>query len=86
MAYYAEQSPRGFANEINTYRFATRATRDKFVAERENDGDCNSAALGARAITARDARRNVGYRGDAATQSYNSGYIDGDAEKAPWEN
>jgi hypothetical protein len=81
-SYYAEQSPRGFANETNTYRFTTKAVRDKWVAEHESDGDCNSASQGARSITAAEARRNVGYKGDAATQSYNSGYIDGNQELA----
>ncbi len=77
-SYYAEQSPRGFSNEVNTYRFATKAARDAWVAEHESDGDCNSASQGAKRITAAEARRNVGYKGDAATKSYNSGYIAGD--------
>ena len=81
-SYYAEQSPRGFANETNTYRFTTKAARDKWVAEHESDGDCNSASQGATAITADQARKNVAYKGDAATESYNSGYIDGDQELA----
>lgn len=75
-SYYAEQSPRGFANEVKTYRFSTKAERDAWVAEHAGDGDVNSAACGARAITAKQARANVGYRGDAITESYNSGYID----------
>jgi hypothetical protein len=74
--YYADQSPRGFANEINTYRFASKAERDAWVAEHASDGDVNSATRGGRAITAKQARVNVSYRGDAATESYNSGYID----------
>lgn len=74
--YYAEQSPRGFANEINTYRFANKASRDAFVKEHQDDGDCNSASLGADAIDAKTAYKNVGYRGDAATESFNSGFID----------
>lgn len=73
---YAEQSPRGFANETNTYRFASKAERDAWVAKHASDGDVNSAARGARAISAKQARANVGYRGDAATESFNSGYID----------
>ena len=81
-SYYAEQSPRGFANETNTYRFTTKAARDKWVAEHESDGDCNSASQGATAITADQARKNVAYKGDASTESYNSGYIDGDQELA----
>ena len=81
-SYYAEQSPRGFGNEVNTYRFTTKAARDKWVAEHESDGDVNSASQGASAITADQARKNVAYKGDAATKSYNSGYLDGDAELA----
>ena len=74
--FYAEQSPRGFANEIQTYRFTTKAARDKFVADPCNDGDCNSATKGARAINAKQALANVKYAGNATTKSYNSGYID----------
>jgi hypothetical protein len=74
--FYAEQSPRGFANELHTYRFTTKAARDKFVADHCNDGDCNSALTGARAITAKQAMANVNYAGDALTKSYNSGFID----------
>lgn len=69
--YYAAQSPRGFVNEIMVHSFATRPARDAWVAQHEDDGDCNSARCGARKITARRARAILGYRGDAATQSYN---------------
>lgn len=71
MTYYAAQSPRGFANEIAVHSFATRRARDAWVAEHEDDGDVNSAACGAYAITAKQARKTLSYRGDAATQSYN---------------
>jgi hypothetical protein len=74
--YYAEQSPRGFSNEIKTYRFATKAERDAWVGEHKCEGDVNSAARGARAISAKQARANVGYRGDEVTESFNSGFID----------
>ena len=80
--YYAEQSPRGFANEINTYRFSSKIARDKWVAEHGADGDMNSASRGTTAITAKDARQNVRYKGDAITRSYNSDYINGDLEVA----
>jgi len=70
--YYAEQSPRGFGNEINVYRFASRAARDAWVAEHADDGDVNAATCGAYAVSARTAYRTAGYRGDAATQSYNA--------------
>lgn len=70
--FYAAQSPRGFANECQVHAFPSRAARDEWVAAHEDDGDVNSAALGAWAITGRQARRILGYRGDAATQCYNS--------------
>ena len=69
--YYAAQSPRGFANEINVVRFADKAARDQWVDEHKSDGDCNSATCGAYAVTAAEAHRIVGYKGDAATDSYN---------------
>lgn len=76
--FYAKQSPRGFANEINVYGFATKAARDEWVERHENDGDVNSAARGAEACTAKEAKKIAGYRGDAITQSYNSDIRDGD--------
>ena len=72
MTYYAAQSPRGFSNEINVYRFVGRAKRDAWVAAHADDGDSNSAALGARTITSSEARAILGYRGDAITASHNS--------------
>jgi len=57
MPYYAAHSPRGFANEITVHVFDTRAARDEWVSEHEQDGDVNSASQGARAITAAEARR-----------------------------
>lgn len=80
MSFYAEQRPRGFRNEINTYQFSTKAARDKWVAEHGSDGGQNSASLGAYAITAKEARKNIAYKGDEITDSYNSGYLDGDQE------
>lgn len=86
--YYAKQSPRGFANEINVYAFATKAARDEWVHRHANDGDVNSAYRGAEACTAKEAKRIAGYRGDAVTKSYNSDILDGDetlaAEKRGW--
>jgi hypothetical protein len=76
--YYAQQSPRGFANEVKTYRFSSKAARDKWVAEHYNDGDCNSAYIGAYACTRRQAYKTIHYRGDAITQSFNSSLLDGD--------
>lgn len=70
--FYAAQSPRGFANEINVHVFPSRAARDEWVSSHEGDGDINSAALGAYAITSERARKILGYRGNAVTQSYNS--------------
>ena len=70
--YYAAQSPRGFANEVTVHVFKSRGDRDAWVAQHESDGDVNSAACGAYAITAKRARAILGYRGDAATDSYNA--------------
>jgi len=69
--YYAAQSPRGF-DEVNVYRFAGRSDRDKWVEEHEDDGDVNSYACGAYAVTAAEAHKIAGYKGDAITQSYNA--------------
>jgi hypothetical protein len=77
--YYAAQSPRGFANEINVIRFADKATRDQWVEDHKDDGDCNSAACGAYAVTAAEARKIAGYKGDTITDSYNT-MSDYDAE------
>ena len=70
--YYAVQSPRGFANEVNVIRFADKAARDQWVEDHKDDGDCNSAACGARVCTAAEARRIAGYKGDAITESFNT--------------
>lgn len=78
--YYAEQSPRGFANEVIVHKFESRAQRDAWVEEHRYDGDVNSAYTGARACTADEARRILAYRGDAITESYN-GLIDHDNEE-----
>jgi hypothetical protein len=77
--YYAAQSPRGFANEINVIRFADKATRDQWVEEHEDDGDCNSAACGAYVVTAKEAHKIARYKGDEITDSYNT-MSDYDAE------
>ena len=71
-SYYAAQRPRGFANEIIVYRFSSKKQRDQWVKKHRNDGDCNSAALGAYVVTAKEAREIVDYAGDAITQSYNT--------------
>lgn len=68
---YAKQSPRGFANEVKVHVFADRESRDAWVEEHCHDGDVNSAACGAEVCTAKEARSILGYRGDAATESYN---------------
>ena len=84
--YYAAQSPRGFANEIHVCRFASRAARDKWVEERKGYGDCNSAVLGGRAISAVEARRIAAYHGDAITESYNtiSDYDETSSDYGDW--
>jgi hypothetical protein len=77
--WYAAQSPRGFVNEVNVIRFADKATRDRWVEEHKDDGGSNSAACGAYAVTAAEAHKIAGYKGDAITDSYNR-MIDYDAE------
>ena len=49
--FYAAQSPRGFSNEVNVYIFSSRSARDAWVAEHADDGDVNSAYIGAYSIT-----------------------------------
>jgi len=58
--FYAAQSPRGFANEINVHVFRSRAARDAWVAEHADDGDVNAATRGAYSITSKEARRILG--------------------------
>jgi hypothetical protein len=58
--YYAAQSPRGFGNEVNVIRFADKATRDRWVEEHKDDGGSNSAACGAYAVSAAQARKIAG--------------------------
>jgi hypothetical protein len=59
--YYAAQSPRGFSNEVNVYRFSDKQKRDAWVAEHGHDGDVNGAAMGAYTITQKEARKLVGW-------------------------
>lgn len=73
--YYAQQSPRGFCNEIFVRVFASRAARDAWVGEHGNDGDVNSASCGARTCTSKEARSIIGYKGNEITESFN-GMID----------
>lgn len=68
--FYAAQSPRGFSNEVVVHVFSTRAGRDAWVAE--NDDDRDGAERCPWAITAKAARRILGDRGDGVTQSYNN--------------
>ena len=70
--FFAAQSPRGFANEIDVHVFLSRGARDAWVAEHWDDGDMNSATRGAYYITAKRAQQILGDRGDAITASYNS--------------
>mgnify|MGYP006299486785 CR=1 FL=1 len=74
--YYAQRSPRGFANEIVTYACEGKAWRDRF---------CQLS--GAVPCTAKQARKTVGYKGDAATKSYNSSLriaVEDASEPAGW--
>lgn len=70
--YYAEQSPRGFSNEIVVHAFRERSERDAWVEEHRHDGDVRSAYCGALACTAKAARDILRRRPDALTQMYNS--------------
>ena len=75
--YYAAQSPRGFANEIAIHSFPSRASRDAWVTAHADDGDVNSAARGAYAVTAKQARQLLRYSGDAITPSFMSERVHG---------
>lgn len=66
--YYAARMPRGFSNEIETYSFPTIEMRRKFL----EDNDVGGGPTEPYPITAREAMKNVNYRGDAITKSYNS--------------
>lgn len=70
--FFAAQSPRGFANEVNMHVFPTRSSRDAWVAEHCDDGDMNSATQGACSVTAKRARQILGNRGDAIIVGYTS--------------
>lgn len=45
--YYARQLPRGFVNEVDIHVFTSRTTRNEWVDAHRNDGDVNSATMGA---------------------------------------
>jgi hypothetical protein len=62
--YYAAQAPRGFSNETNVVRFASKAARDRWVREHRHDGGVNCAACGAEAVTAKDAHRIASREGN----------------------
>jgi hypothetical protein len=81
--FYAAQSPRGFSNETNVHAFATEQERNDWVDRHFDDGDVNSAACGARVITAKNAAAILHDKGDAATQTYNSMTAHGEAIKSP---
>ena len=66
--YYAEKSPRGFSNEIETYKFTRKKDRDNFVLENERTST----------VTRKEALKNVNWKGDQMTNSYNSDMMDGD--------
>lgn len=69
--FYAAQRPRGFANEVNVYQFATHLARDAWVQAHKDDGDVNSASRGAWSIGAREARAILRAKGDEVTAAYN---------------
>ena len=65
--YYVERMPRGFSNEIETYSFPSQEMRRKYIEDHDRDKPTDPHR-----ISAREARKNINYRGDALTQSYNS--------------
>ena len=75
--YYAAVMPRGFSNEENTYAFSSQKARDKFISEYPAE---DYGKTGRYAVSRRVAMKNVHYKGDAITQSYNGSMRDGDAE------
>ena len=64
--YYAAQSPRGFANEVNVYAFASKSERDEWVSAHADDGDVNAATMGAYVVTKAEAYRIAGPAHDGA--------------------
>lgn len=80
---YAVQSPRGFSNELTVHAFANDADRGVWVAQHEDDGEVNSAAQGARVITAKEATMILHSRGDSATQTYHAIVPHGEARNCP---
>lgn len=67
--YYASEKPRGFANEIRTYSFPDKESRDKYLE------DHSSEVHSPYEVSKREALRNVHYKGDAITESFNSDLI-----------
>lgn len=74
--YYAQKSPRGFGNEVATYRFTTKSARDEFV-EMDADPCVETSTF---ACSAKEAHEVVNRKADACTQVFNSGMLDGDLE------
>jgi hypothetical protein len=74
--YYAAQSPRGFANEVDVCRFGSKAERDAYAAADHWD-------VGTEAITARDARRILARKDNDLTQQYNR-LLEWDAVDGAW--
>jgi hypothetical protein len=68
MSYYVDHCPRGFANERIVRKFATKAARQSWLDAFDHD-DVNANA---EAIGYKEAMRLAGYRGDDATESFNS--------------
>jgi len=61
--FYAQRSPRGFANEIDIHRFRTKAERDAFVED---------ARTAAEVCTAAEARAILRRKPTAMTDQYNT--------------
>ena len=69
--YYVEQMPRGFSNEVEVYAFPTKESRKKFLEDKDMGGGEREPYP----VSAKEARKTLGYRGDAVTKSYNSGPV-----------
>lgn len=69
--YYVERMPRGFSNEIEVYAFPTKESRRKFLEDMDEGGRSTEPYP----VSAKEARKDAGYRGDSVTRSYNTPII-----------
>ena len=66
--YYAERKPRGFSNETVVYSFPDKEMRRKYLEDKDMGGDPTEPY----AVSSKTAKKTMHYRGDSATESYNS--------------